>query len=62
MVRFSLNIKTCCLYGTWEIHDQIWAKIICIPQIVNSRTPMKMAIIISHCHFAYVAFVSSLVF
>jgi len=36
MVHFGLNIKTCCLYVTWEIQDQIWAKIfaslkICTP-------------------------------
>jgi len=40
MVRFSLNIKTCCLHVTWEIQDQIWAKIFCIPKKMNSRTPM----------------------
>jgi len=41
MVRFSLNIKTCCLYVTWKIQDHIWAKIFCIPKNMHSRTPMK---------------------
>ena len=40
MVRFSLNIKTCCLYVTWEIQDQIWANIFCSPKNVHSCTPM----------------------
>jgi len=40
MVRFSLNIKTCYLYVTWEIQDKIWAKIFCIPKNMHSRTPM----------------------
>jgi len=40
MVRFSLNIKTCCLYVIRETQDQIWAKIFCIPKNMHSRTPM----------------------
>jgi len=40
MARFSLNIKTCCLYVTWEIEDQIMAKIFCIPKNMHSHTPM----------------------
>jgi len=40
MVRFSLIIKTCCLYVIWEKQDQIWAKIVCIPKNMHSRTPM----------------------
>jgi len=40
MVRFSLNINTCCLHIAWEIQDQIWAKIFCIPKNILSRTPM----------------------
>jgi len=40
MVGFSLNIKTRCLYVTWEIQDQIWAKHFCIPKNMHSRTPM----------------------
>jgi len=40
MVRFSLNNKTCCLYVTWEIQDQIWAKMFCIPKNIPYRTPM----------------------
>jgi len=41
MVRFSLNIKTCCLYVIWEKQDQIWAKFFCIPKNMDSRTSMK---------------------
>jgi len=33
MVRFSLNIKTCCLYVIWEKQDQIWAKFFASPKI-----------------------------
>jgi len=42
VVRFSLNIKTYCLYVTWEIQDQIWAKIVCIPTNMHSRTLMPV--------------------
>jgi len=40
MVRFSLNIKTCCLHGIWEKQDGIWVKIFCIPKNIHSHTPM----------------------
>ena len=40
MVRFSLNIKTFCLYVIWE--NQIWAKIFCIPKNRHSRTFMSV--------------------
>jgi len=46
MVRFSFKIKTCCLYVTWEIQDQIWANIFCIPKIMHSRAPMSECL----CH------------
>jgi len=38
MVRFNLNIKTCCLYVIWKKQDQIWAKNFCIPKNIHSRT------------------------
>jgi len=42
MVRFSLNIKTWCLYVIWEKQDQIWAKICCIPKNMHSRASMDV--------------------
>ena len=43
MVRFSLQIKTCCLCIVWEKQDQIWANIFCISKNRHSRTPMDTA-------------------
>jgi len=44
MVHFSLDIKACCLYVIWEKQDQIWAKMLCIPKNMHSRSHMAMVI------------------
>jgi len=44
MLRFSLNIKACCLYVIWEKQDQISANIFCIPKNMHSRTSMSISI------------------
>jgi len=52
MVRFSLDIKTCCLFVIWEKQDKIWAKFFCIPKNMHSRTPMCAVLVFAFARLA----------